>query len=370
MRIAVNARFLIENKLEGIGWYSFEVLKRIVENHPEDQFLFLFDRPYSTQFIFGKNVEARIVNPPARHPLLWYLWFEWSLPRIIEEWKADVFFSPDGYGSLSLNLPQYIVVHDLAYMHYPKQIPWMVYRFYKWFVPRYIHKAEHIFSVSNATKKDIVNQFGIHDEKISIAYNGCKEIFKPIDSERKQELRDAYSSGKAYFLFVGALHPRKNVKHLILGFDQFKIESNSDKKLLIVGRKAWHTSEIEDAYQHSKHKSDIHFLEYLNSDELSKITAAAFCAVCPSFLEGFGVPALEALNCDIPLIVSDRFSLPEVGGDAAIKINPDKPSSISAAMMSMEQNQDLNSLIIAGRNHRIKFNWDDTARHIYSVMNA
>ena len=97
MRIAVNTRLLLKDKLEGIGWFTFETLKRITKNHPEHEFIFLFDRPYDKEFIFSENIIPVVIQPPARHPFLWYLFFEWSIPAALKKYKADIFISPDGW---------------------------------------------------------------------------------------------------------------------------------------------------------------------------------------------------------------------------------------------------------------------------------
>ena len=122
MRIAINTRFLLKDKLEGIGWFTFEVVKQLVTNHPEHEFIFLFDRPYDKSFVFAKNVTPVVINPPARHPLLWYWWFEWSVPYALKKHKIDLFFSPDGYLSLKTNVPTVIVMHDLAFEHHPEDV--------------------------------------------------------------------------------------------------------------------------------------------------------------------------------------------------------------------------------------------------------
>lgn len=370
MKIAVNARFLIENKLEGIGWYSHEVLRRLVQLGSNHEFLFLFDRKYSEKFIFGKNVIGQILYPSARHPLLWYYWFEHALPNVLKSWNADVFFSPDGYCSLNADVKQMMVMHDLAYLHYPEQIPWMARNYYRHFVPKYLRKADHVFAVSQATKNDIVDNLHIDPNKISIAYNGARQLFQPILELDKQKVKDDYTDGKNYFLFVGAIHPRKNVRNLILAFDLFKTKKRSEYKLLIVGRKAWQTQAIDQAYHHAQHREDIIFCDYLDTKDLARVTASAMCAVCPSFLEGFGVPALEALCCDIPLIVSDRFSLPEVAGPGAIKVNPDSIDSMADAMLEISTDPHLISRIDAGRLHRLNFNWDHTATHIMEQIES
>ena len=97
MRIAINARFLIEGKMEGIGYSCWEIYRRMIELNPQHTFILLFDRPYSTIFTTFKNVIPVVIYPPARHPFLWLIWFEWAVPNALKKWKADVFFSHDGF---------------------------------------------------------------------------------------------------------------------------------------------------------------------------------------------------------------------------------------------------------------------------------
>ncbi|MBK7302490.1 MAG: glycosyltransferase family 4 protein [Saprospiraceae bacterium] len=368
MRIAINARFLIKGKMEGIGWYSHELIRCMVAQHPEHEFHLIFDRPFAPEFIFNKNVQAHIINPPARHPILWWIWFEISLPNLMRKIKPDIFLSPDGYCSLRLTVPQLMITHDLAFCHYPRQVPFLVRWYYKIFVPRYIAKARHVFAVSEATKQDIIKQYKTSPTKISIAYNGCREEFKPASQAQINNIRLQYSEGKPYLLFVGAMHPRKNVHHLIKGFDWFKDQTSSDYKLILVGRKAWLTEEIDDAYKNAKHQSDIIFLPYLDKEELVRVTSAAWACVAPSYLEGFGVPVLEALNCDVPVLVSNRFSLPEVAGPGGLLFEPDDPQSIGQAIMKLYNEKDHSERLNLGRIHRQKFSWSQTAQSVFEKI--
>ena len=100
MKIAINTRLLLKNRLEGIGRVTYEIVRRLVKAHPEDEFIFCFDRPYDKRFIFGENVIPLVISPPSRHPILWYLWFEHSLPSALKKHQPDVFYSTDGYLSL------------------------------------------------------------------------------------------------------------------------------------------------------------------------------------------------------------------------------------------------------------------------------
>ena len=148
LKIAVNTRLLIKNKLEGIGWFSYETLKRITRAHPEHQFYFLFDRPFDESFVFGSNVTPIVIRPQARHPILFYLWFEKSIPRALKKINPDLFMSTDGYLSLSTTTPSLPVIHDLNFEHYPEQLPFLVRKYYKHYFPRFARKAARIATVS------------------------------------------------------------------------------------------------------------------------------------------------------------------------------------------------------------------------------
>ena len=209
MKIAINTRLLLKNRLEGIGRVTYEIVRRLVAAHPDDEFIFCFDRPYDKDFIFGENVTPLVVSPQSRHPILWYLWFEQSLPRALKKYQPDVFYSPDGYNSLKLECPTVMVTHDLAHIHYPKEIPFLVRKYYQSYVPKYLKKSDQVISVSNATKEDIIKQYQISPEKISVVDNGNRDGFFKIEKEQKKETRIKYSQGCKYFFYLGAVHPRK-----------------------------------------------------------------------------------------------------------------------------------------------------------------
>ena len=159
MRIAINTRFLLSHKMEGFGWYTFETTKRLVEKHPEHTFILFFDLPFDKQFIFGPNTIPVVLNPPARHPILFVIWFEWAVFRALKKYKADVFFSPDGYLSLRSNVPQIPVIHDLNFEHNPADIPWATRKYLRFFFPKFAKKAAKIVTVSHYSKKDIMEQY-------------------------------------------------------------------------------------------------------------------------------------------------------------------------------------------------------------------
>lgn len=370
MRIAVNTRFLIPNRLEGIGWFTHEVVRRLVKAHPGHEFLFLFDRPFSKEFIFGSNVRGFHIPPPARHPILWYTWFEGSVPYFLKKYQPDVFFSPDGYASLRTNTPAAMVMHDLAFAHFPEQIPLVVRKYYEYFVPRYLKKANEILTVSSFVKNDILSRYpAITEKKISVTCNGVRDGFRPLLVEEQQAVKEQFSQGKDYFFYVGAVHPRKNVHRLIQAFDLFKLKAQRPIKLLIGGRFAWQTGEVKTAYQGALHKKDIEFLGYLPEEQLPKLMGAATALTYPSNFEGFGIPILEALYCDIPVITSNISSMPEVAGPGGLLVDPHNINHIADAMDQVVFNPSLrNELIAQGKKWRTRFSWDKAAEICYQSI--
>ncbi len=369
MKIAINTRFLLPGRLEGIGWHTYEVCRRLVQQHPEHEFLFCFDRPYSPEFIFGPNVQALALPPPARHPLLWYLWFEWALPRALKRFQPDVFFSPDGYLSLRTPTPTVMTIHDLAFEHFPEHVPSLVQRYYRYFTPRYCRRAGRLLAVSAYTRQDMIARYELDGDKIAVCGNGCREGFLPLDEASKQAVRQQYANGQQYFLFVGAVHPRKNVHRLIEAFGRFKTRCPSPVRLLIGGRFAWQTGEVKQAYDSSPCQGDIAFLGHVSAEELPQLVGGALCLAYPSLFEGFGLPILEAMHCDVPVITSQASSMPEVAGSAALLINPLDVGLLASAMQQVYESPALRQqLVQAGQLQRQNFSWERTTQLVYQSL--
>jgi glycosyltransferase involved in cell wall biosynthesis len=367
--IAVNTRLLMKGKLEGIGWFSYEVLRRLVRDMPDVHFSFFFDRPYDPDYLFGPNVTPYVIPPQARHPLLWFLWFHVQLRAKLNKLKPDVFFSPEFYLTAHPTIPQISTIHDLAYEHFPEDLP----RFASWYVrrfsPLYARRADHIVTVSEFSRDDIVKLYGIPEEKISVVYNGCNERFRPVGEAEQAATRAKYTEGKPYFHFVGAIHPRKNIESLLLAFDRFKTLQGSDARLLIVGRKGWRYEGALQTFEQMTHKSDVVFTGYISGDALNRIYAASLGLVYVPYLEGFGIPVLEALYAETPVICSNVTSIPEVCGAAALQVDPFDIEAIAKAMQRLYASPALReALIEEGRLQRAKFSWDKSAKQIREIL--
>lgn len=371
MIIVVNTRLLIKNKLEGIGWFTYETLSRITQNHPEHTFYFLFDRPYHPDFVFGPNVTPIVLSPPARHPILFYIWFEISVSRFLRKTTPDLFLSPDGYLSLSTKTKSLAVIHDINFEHYPKDFPWIIEKYYRYFFPRFARKADRIVTVSEFSKQDIVNQYGIKPSKIDVTYNGFNTSFKPQSEETNQQTRAKYSNGNPYFVFVGALLPRKNLRNLFFAFEQFKQNTNCNTQLVIVGEKKWWTASIEEAYKTISDKKSVIFTGRLQPTELNKVLSASIALTYVSYFEGFGIPILEAFCCGTAVITANITSMPEVAGDSALLVDPFSVAEIAEAMEKLAQNKTLRTTLIESSKLQLeKFSWNRTSNLLWKSIEA
>ncbi len=362
MIIAVNTRLLLKDKLEGIGCFTFEILKRITKNNPEHTFIFIFDRKYDKDFIFGDNIIPVVVPPQSRHPLLWYVYFEYSVPYVLRKYKADLFLSTDGWVSLSTKVKTLNVIHDLHYERHPEFLPYLVKRYYQYFFPRFIKKANRICTVSEFSKNEILNTYDILSKKVDIVYNASRSCFAPISITEQLRIKNKYTQGEEYFLFIGPIHPRKNPENLIKAFVMFKEKSDSKLKLVLVGDNMWRRMKISEEVISNKYSSDIIFTGRISLKELHLITSSAFALTYVSFYEGFGIPILEAMSCNVPVIASETSSIPEVGGGAVMYINPYSVNSIAEAMQRMVDKPELrNDFIKKGRVQLQNFSWDRSA---------
>lgn len=369
MIVAVNTRFLLPGVLEGFGYFTREVLQLLTKGYPEHQFHFFFDRPYSPHYIFASNVTAHVLPPPARHPLLWKYWFDVKVALLLRKIGADVFLSPDGQCSLTTRVPQCLVVHDLGFLHYPKGYQKSHLAYYKHHTPRAIRRAATVATVSQFSKNDMVAQYGVPPEKISVVYNAVKAVFTPIGFDQQAAVKEKYTGGSEYFLYTGAIQPRKNLINLLKAFSIFKRRMQSSYKLVLAGRLAWKNDEFLALLQTYKHREDVVLTGYLEEVELARLTASAYAAVYPSWFEGFGVPVVEAMQCGVPVLTSKDSAMQEISEGTALFFDPANVDDIAYKMMFIyKQENERSALIHKGKIIAAQYSWQRTADALWQCV--
>lgn len=349
--------------MEGFGWYTYETISRIVKSHPEHQLIFFFDRPYDKKFVFSENVTPVVLNPPARHPLLFRIWFNHSITKALKKYNCDGFISPDGYISLRTTVPQLAVIHDLNFEHNPEDIPRRALKYLKKYFPLFAKKANRICTVSHFSKEDLIKTYGIDSSKIDVTYNGASDYFQPISNEEKDTTKKTYSAGNPFILFVGALHKRKNIQRLLDAFKTLKTTTDLPHHLVIVGEKLWDKQHFTIP---NEIKEYVHFTGHLNIEQLAKITASADVMAFVSYFEGFGIPLLEAMQSGTPVLAGNKTSLPEVGGDAVHYCDPYSVEDIAQQLgYLLSSPQLLSELSAKGLQRAEQFSWDKTAEELW-----
>jgi len=369
LEIVVNTRLFIKDKLEGIGQFSYEALKIITTKNPDVHFYFLFDRDFDQEFIFSDNITPIVLSPKARHPILFIWWFEIEVASILNKIKPNLFLSPDGYLSLNSNCKQLPVIHDINFEHFKGNLPWLVQKYYNYFFPRFAKKADRIATVSEFSKNDISKTYAIEKNKIDVVYNGVAKHFKSLSEEEKNSVKQKLTNNKNYFFYIGSLHPRKNILNLIKAYEIFKENTKSDFKLVLAGEKYFWNKEMKEFLKKNAIKENVIFTGRINDKDLSNFLASSFGLVYVPFFEGFGIPIIEAFNCEVPVITSNTSSMPEVAGGAALLANPYDANSIANEMENLFLNPITRiNLIEKGKLRAKDFSSEKTAELLWNSI--
>lgn len=341
----------------------------MVQQHPEVEFHCFFDGTPDASFLFGPNMVPHVLFPPARHAALNVLWFEWSLRNKLRQLQPNLFLSPDGILCLGWNGKQLAVIHDINFLHQPQALKFSNRHYYNFFFPRFARKATRIATVSQFSKQDICTHYHIAAEKVDVVYNGVNSFYHPIATDEQQRVRQQYTSGHPYFLFIGTLSPRKNVDGLMRAFDRFRQQSGSNTQLLIAGGSMYRSNELFALQQRLQHGQAIHFTGRLPDAELNRVLGAALALTFVPHFEGFGIPLIEAMQCDVPVLASNVTSLPEVTGDAALLVPPADTAALALALQQLDCDAALRqTLIEKGRRRKTLFSWEQTARLLWNSV--
>src|SRR5215203_109563 len=361
MTIAINCWILRNKNLDCIGYFTINAISQLIKDHPEINFQILCDKNFTEDYFDFQNVSKHHIFPPFRHPVLYLLYMEFIVTSFLKRHKPDVFLSMEGFLSLSSSCKQIPVIYDINFEHKPEDLELKNRLYFRFFYKRFAAKATRIATISEYSKTDISQFYKVDLNKIDKVSCGINSNFFPLEPSKIGEVRKRWSAGKPYFFFVGAMHPRKNIKRLLEAFNLFKRKSGADSKLILAGSILWSKTEIEDAYVNSPFKEDIVFTGRLSDEELQQVLGAALALSFVPIFEGFGLPIVEAMQSGVPVICSNVTSMPEVAGNAAYMVDPFNVDSISAGMDALYSNKELRKeLIRLGHVQKQKFSWKRT----------
>jgi len=277
--------------------------------------------------------------------------------------KLDVFFSPTHYLPFNTGC-NVISILDVSYLKFPELFTKKDLLKLKYWGKYSVGRAQKIITISESSKNDIIKAYRVKPEKVAVVYPGIKKI-EASKTLNMEELKSKFGISNKYILFVGTLQPRKNISRLIHAFSKLE----TDKELVIVGRKGWQFDEILQAPEKYNVKDRVVFIHDAGDADLPSLYKNAEFFILPSLYEGFGLPVLEAMSYGAPVITSNVSSLPEAGGDAALYVDPEDASDIAIKMQKLLNNEDLRKdLIKKGHEQVKKFSWEKSAKEALAVL--
>lgn len=355
----------VQNRV-GIGEYSFELIKKFNElkRHDIKFQIYLKNIPRFDMPRESENWTYKIFGPNK-------LWTQIALPLNLYAHfpRPDVFFTPSHYAPRFSPIPTAIAIMDLSYIYFPQLFAKSdLYQLKHW--TAYSAKnANVIFTISESTRDDIIDEYKVSKDKVYITYPGIKSL-QIHKTKSMDELQKKFGIPKKFILFVGTIQPRKNIGMLIQAFSKIA-EKYKDVDLVIVGKKGWLFEPIFKLPQEISIESRVHFLDFVSDEDLAAFYKNAICFVLPSLYEGFGLPILEAMQHGCPVITSSVSSLPEAGGDAALYVDPKDKDDIAKKIAELIENENLRKeLVKKGYMHLKKFSWEKSAKETLSVLES
>jgi len=367
MRIAVDIRPLLDPQKTGVSLYALNLVRWLAKRGAHDYRLFCnsYGRPFPEEappeYINVRHCRTRWPNKALNACIAAF-----GHPRIDRMvGGAEVLYLPN-LNFAAASCPTVVTVHDLSFRRYPE-----------FFSPKQrilrrlidtdslLKKAAIVIAVSKHTKDDIIETYGIAEDRIRIVTPAVSGEFQPRDGKKIAAVRSKYGLPESFILYLGTLEPRKNVAGLIRAFEM----AGTDTDLVIVGGKGWMYDHIFEAAARSPKRKRIHFLGYVDEWDKPALYCAASTLVYPSFYEGFGMPALEAMACGTPVIASHASSLGEVVGDAGLLINPANPEEIAWAIDNMLADAALRERCrTKGMERAADFSWEKGAQELEAAF--
>ncbi len=360
LNIAIDGKRFFLNS-SGLGRYSRTLVHSLLSKESQDQISITLFKPRG-KVRFQPMDHPRLHIITAEHRIGGNLGNGWwrfaKLPKLIDSGRFSIFHGPSHILPISAHCPMVVTMHDFTFLRYPQYFRLWDRKYYEYMFKKSAERADHIISISEATKNDLIDFFDIRSEKISVIYSAFDDIFKPLQKSDLLDISQKYSLPEQYVLYVGTIEPRKNILRVATAFDALISSGKIEKKtqFLIVGPKGWFYKNIIEGVRSLSHKEKIRFIGPVYDKDLAGIYQLATVMAYPSEFEGFGYPVLESMRLGTPVLTSRVSSLPEAGGDAALLVDPLNIDEIAAGMEKLIIDEDYRKdLIRKGHQHVEQF---------------
>ncbi len=358
MKIAYDAK-RITNNFTGLGNYSRFVVNNLAEQFIHDEFLFFSpnEAKGKIRMLISKNQNLKFLFPEKKmNSISKNYWRSWGIAKDIIKNKPDIYHGLTNELPLSIEktgIPSIVTIHDLIFLNYPRFYKSIDRKIYNYKAQKACENATHIVAVSQCTKRDLVKHYKISPNKISVVYQGCSTKFmQKASNEDKEELASKFNLPQNFILSVGTIEERKN---LLLVLKALKV-SNLNNKLVVVGRHTKYMNKLTSFIAENKMQEQVIFLKEVDANDLPLIYQQASLFVYPSLYEGFGIPVIEALHSEVPVIAATGSCLEEAGGESSLYVNPHDYKDLAEKMKwVLGDKQQQNRMISESLNHVKQF---------------
>ncbi|QBG48762.1 glycosyltransferase family 1 protein [Verrucomicrobia bacterium S94] len=364
--------FVLAGGRSGISTYIRELIRFLQLSDTENRYELLMSRkdedlipltnPHFTKRIFSSYTERALLN---------IIWHNTALPRI---GKYDVVHIPTARRIPLLKKSRVVAtVHDLAAFAIDGKYDPARMLFNRKLIPAMIRNADHVITVSESTKNDLIRYVRYPAEKISVIYPGINlDFLQPLDKqEARERLELLHGFEKPFFIYVSRLeHPGKNHIRLIEAFERFKLENDSAHQLILAGADWTGAGTIKNRAAESPVKDDILFAGYVPIKSLTLLYSACDLMIFPSLFEGFGLPIIEALACGAPVICSNTSSMKELAGDLIPTFDPESPESIFHTLENTLSKDWTEQKRAEGMAYAKTFDWRTTAERVVEIYRS
>ncbi|MEN6642402.1 MAG: glycosyltransferase family 1 protein [Armatimonadia bacterium] len=370
MRIVLNAGSIGNTGMSGIGHYTAALTRGLSRCRTTESFTLVGDPEALRPLMSLSNYDRAFLPIPGAD-----LWEQLELPELLLAEGADVYHSP-AFGLPLIKSCRYVAtVHDCIPRLFPELAsPWLC-RFFQQWAPLWLERADHVICDSQHTCRDLTHFYGLPPEKMTVVYQAVNEVFQPAAPEAIIAVRKRYGLDRPYVLVVGRVELRKNVAGMLRAFQLLR-ETDIDRPLLVLaGPRDADVHDPEGILPPDGRHGEIVVTGYVPDAELAALYSGASAFCFPSFYEGFGRPVLEAMSCGVPVVASRTSSVPEVGGDACLYVNPYDAEDIAQALYRVLTQDDLRrALVTAGLARAADFTLErmgrDTMAVYHQVMRA
>lgn len=394
MRIGIDCRTILnpeKGEAAGLGHYVYQLVRHLLKIDDKNNYLLFFDRTVEPRRLskFRKpNVVIKFFPFIQYAKFLSFVYSHYLVSASLEREELDIFHSPTLTLPTNYKHPSVVTAHDLTLYKFPELYTDKASSIARTNIPEVLERAKKIIAVSNSTKKDLGELFGIAARKIRVIYHGLDKRFFKLQTEQEIEVvKKKYRVKRDYFLFLGEFHARKNILRIIEAFERLrdklvrwpKIKEGrpgdeeqkavfSKFQLVLAGRPSRGFSEIQNKINNSKYKDDIILPGYIDPDDINALYKGARALVFPTLYEGFGMPVIEAMANKTPVITSNVSSLPEIAKSRAILVDPYNVAEIAQAMFDCLMNVNLcREITRAGYEWARNFSWEKCAQETLNL---